>query len=118
MKLKLDYFKQQAEFFWKIFLTLESRDGDLKKKFSYETSSCPPALSPGRLLHTCAKSDLLKCLLDPTTSNCDDEPVSPTVNDFIVFDGGYLIHTLTRKATEGKPSENILKTCFFSKNST
>ena len=59
-----------------------------------------------------------KCLLDPMTSNFDDEPVSPIVYDFIVFDGGYLIHTLTRKATKGKPSANILKKCFFSKNST
>ena len=30
-KLKVDHFKQQAEFFGKIFLTLESRDGDLKE---------------------------------------------------------------------------------------
>ena len=32
-KLKVDHFKQQAEFFGKIFLTLESRDGDLKEFF-------------------------------------------------------------------------------------
>ena len=55
----------------------------------------------------------MKCLLDPTTSNFEDEPVSPIVYDFIVFDGGYLIHTLTRKATKGKPSADILKKCFF-----
>ena len=30
MNLKVDHFKQQPEFFEKIFLTLESRDGDLK----------------------------------------------------------------------------------------
>ena len=52
-------------------------------------------------------------LLDPTTSNLNDEPVSPTVYDFIVFDGGHLIHTLIRKATQGKPTANILKKCFF-----
>ena len=33
MKLKVDHFKQQAEFFGKIFLTLESREGDLKEFF-------------------------------------------------------------------------------------
>ena len=33
MKLKVDHFKQQAEFLGKIFLTLESRDGDLKEFF-------------------------------------------------------------------------------------
>ena len=33
MKLKVDHFKQQAEFFGKIFLTLERRDGDLKEFF-------------------------------------------------------------------------------------
>ena len=32
-KLKVDHFKQQAEFFGKIFPTLESRDGDLKGFF-------------------------------------------------------------------------------------
>ena len=31
MRLKLDHFNQQAEFFAKIFLTLESRDEDLKE---------------------------------------------------------------------------------------
>ena len=51
--------------------------------------------------------------MDPTTSNFDDEPVSPMVYDFIVFDGGYLIHTLTRKATTKKPSAKILKKSFF-----
>ena len=71
MKLKVDHFKQHAEFFEKIFLILESRDGDLKEFFRRETSSWPPVLSSGGLLHTCAKSVLLKCLLDPTTSNFD-----------------------------------------------
>ena len=33
MKLKVDHFKQHAEFFGKIFLILESRDGDLKEFF-------------------------------------------------------------------------------------
>ena len=33
LKLKVDHFKQQAEFFGKIFLTLESRDGDVKEFF-------------------------------------------------------------------------------------
>ena len=33
MKLKVDKFKQQAEFFGKIFQSLESRDGDLKEFF-------------------------------------------------------------------------------------
>ena len=33
MKLKVDLFKQQAEFFGKIFLTMKSRDGDLKEYF-------------------------------------------------------------------------------------
>ena len=33
MKLKVDHFKQHAEFFGKILLILESRDGDLKEFF-------------------------------------------------------------------------------------
>ena len=33
MKLKVDHFKQQAEFFGNIFQTLKSRDGDLKEFF-------------------------------------------------------------------------------------
>ena len=33
MKLKVDNFKQQAEFFGEIFQSLESRDGDLKEFF-------------------------------------------------------------------------------------
>ena len=45
MKLKVNHFKQRAEFFGKIFITLENRDGDLKEFFRHETSSWPPALS-------------------------------------------------------------------------
>ena len=115
MKLKVDHFKQQAEFFGKTFLPLESRGGDLKEFFRHEI--WPLVLSSGGLLHTCAKSDLLKCLLDPTTSNLNDEPVSPTVYNFIVFNGGYLIHTLTAKATKGETSKYFEKSV-FPKNST
>ena len=39
MRLKLDHFNQPDEFFGKIFLTLESRDGDLKEFFRHEISS-------------------------------------------------------------------------------
>ena len=118
MKLKVDLFKQPAEFFWENISNSEKPRRRSDRFVSHDSSSWPPALSSGGLLHTCAKSDLLKCLLGPTTSNFDDKPMSPTVYDFIVFDGGYLIHTLTRKSTKGKPSENILKKCFFPKNST
>ena len=93
-------------------LTLESRGGDLKEFFRHESSSWPSALSSAGFLHYCAKSYLIECLLDPTTSNFDDEPVSLTVYELIVFDGGYLIHTLTGEI-KGKPSANILKKCFF-----
>ena len=47
MKLKVDNFKQQAEFFGKIFQSLESRDGDLKEFLGHESSSWSPALSYG-----------------------------------------------------------------------
>ena len=36
MKLKVDHFKQQAEFFGKMFRTHESRDGDLKDFLAWD----------------------------------------------------------------------------------
>ena len=100
MKLKVDNFKQHAEFFGKILLILESRDGDLKEFFRHETSSWPPVLSSGGLLNTCAKSVLLKCLLDPTTSN---------------FDYSYSDSESNKGETFSKCFEKVF---FFFKNST
>ena len=112
MKLKVDHFKQPAEFFGKTFLTLESRNENLKEFLGMRQQAGHPLYHLEDCSTLVPSQIILKCVLDPMTSKFDNEPVSPAMYDFIVFDGGYLIHTVTRKATKGKPSANVKK-CFF-----
>ena len=100
------------------FVILDSRGGDLNALFRHEASTFPSDLSSGGLLHTCTKSDLLKCLMDSTASTFDDEPVSPRVYDFIVFDGGYLTHALSGKATNGETFDRYFDKVFLPRMGT
>ena len=50
-----------------------------------------------------------------TTPNFDDEPVSPRHYDLVVFDGGYLIHTLSGKAIRGETFEKYCEKVFLPK---
>ena len=92
---------------------MDSRGSDLKEFFRHESSKFPPALSSDGLLNACTKSDLLKCLMDSTASTFDDEPVSPRLYEFIVCDGGYLIHTLSGKATKGETFDTYFEKIFL-----
>ena len=98
----MEHFKQQAEFFGKTFLILDTRGGDLKEFFRHESSRFPLALSSGGIIHTCSKSDLLNCMTESMTSSPDHQCESPRSYDFVVLDGGNLIHSLSVGSMKGR----------------
>eukprot|EP00745_Piridium_sociabile_P034704 TRINITY_DN5991_c0_g1_i13.p1 TRINITY_DN5991_c0_g1~~TRINITY_DN5991_c0_g1_i13.p1 ORF type:complete len:843 (-),score=177.10 TRINITY_DN5991_c0_g1_i13:511-3039(-) len=105
IKRRMQHFKHQAELYGQMFLVLDSRGGDLEEFFRHESSPYPPALSSEGSLNCCTKSDLLEYIMEASTScaiSVDDELVAPDVYDFIVIDGGVLIHSLPGTAVQGK----------------
>ena len=82
--------------------------------FQHESSQCPPSLSSEEAIYSNTKSDLLTCILE--TSSEDDssgfEPIVPKVYDFIVLDGGALIHSITGSSQKGKTLMHFMSVSF------
>ena len=75
--------------FGQLYISMQSRDGDLKEFFSHEIQSFPPSLSDyGKLHLPSTKSELLKCI-PPTTQF---EPL--LFYDCRVLDGAAVVHFL------------------------
>lgn len=97
--------KQLTNLYGQAFIALDNRDGDLEKFCHQESSSYSPALSSEEVLSSCTKSHLLACNMEtnPTYHLSEDEElVSPDSFQFIIVDGGALIHTLPSTTVQGK----------------
>jgi len=115
IKLKMQHFKRHAELYGQAFLVLDSRGGDLEEFFQHESSPYPPALSSEGSLNSCTKSDLLVCILGAGTNSAvsvDEELVAPDVYDFIIIDGGVLIHSLPGTTVQGKTFDSYFDKVF------
>jgi hypothetical protein len=115
IKLKMQHFKHHAELYGQAFVVLDSRGGDLEEFFRHESSPYPPALSSEGSLNSCTKSDLLVYIMEASTSSIisvDEELVAPDVYDFIVIDGGVLIHSLPGTTVEGKTFDSYFYKVF------
>lgn len=66
-------------------------------------------------LNSCTKSDLLVYILEAGTSSAisvDEELVAPDVYDFIIIDGGVLIHSLPGTTVQGKTFDSYFDKVF------
>lgn len=66
-------------------------------------------------LNYCTKSDLLVYILGAGTSSAvsvDEELVAPDVYDFIIIDGGVLIHSLPGTTVQGKTFDSYFDKVF------
>ena len=63
--------KNQFQLFSQLYISTQTRGGDIGEFFSYECLPYPPALSKGGIMRTGEKADLLPCLkkLIPTRSS-------------------------------------------------
>ena len=89
--------------------------GDLEEFFRHESSPYPPALSSEGSLNSCTKSDLLVYIMEASTSSpisVDEELVAPDVYDFIIVDGGVLIHSLPGTIVQGKTFDSHFNKVF------
>ncbi|KAG1697673.1 hypothetical protein GQR58_005902 [Nymphon striatum] len=60
-KHKLTSLKNNAKLFSWLYISCQTKDGNLDDFFRHENHACPPALSDGWSLHLGTKSDLLTC---------------------------------------------------------
>ncbi len=86
---KVKLLERKVALFGQLYISMQSRDGDLKEFFAHEMQSFPPSLSDlGNLNLPSAKSELLQCIQQPG----ENEP--PTMFDCIVLDGPVTVHSL------------------------
>ena len=79
----------------------------LEEFFRHESSLYPPALSCDGSLNSCTKSHLLVNIMEATSVH--EDLVAPDAYDFIINDGGALIHSLPGTSVHGKNSDVYLK---------
>ena len=66
-EIKITVLQNNVALFAQLYIAMQSRDGDLKEFSSHEVQSFPPSLSEfGNLCLPSAKSELLKCLPQPS----------------------------------------------------
>ena len=63
--------RKEVRIFSQLYISTQTRGGDIGEFFSYECLPYPPVLSEGCIMRTCEKADLLPCLkkLIPTRSS-------------------------------------------------
>ena len=91
-KAKLSTLKSDLQLFSRMYISCQSRDGEMDIFFEHENHAWPPSLAESNSMRATNKADLLKCL----------EPLAPSQGttpdvDVKVFDGPALIHILDPK---------------------
>ncbi|CAG2195144.1 unnamed protein product [Mytilus edulis] len=90
MKDKISILKSDVSLFSRLYISCQTRGGDLEDFFAHENNINPPALSQHGKMRLGTKSDLLsKCLEPLTTTTCD----APEV-DALVIDGAAIVNML------------------------
>ena len=103
-KHQLSSLKSDCSLFSSLYISCQTRDGDLDQFFTHENQACPPSLSNMGKLRLGTKSDILSCLekLVPTLTPTDDsmpdvQPCpsmdTPTV-DAVILDGAAIVNML------------------------
>jgi hypothetical protein len=81
--------KSDVELFSRLYISCQTRDGNLEDFFRHENQAWPPALSDGGMLRLGIKSDLLTCLEDLSTA----QTKAPDAT-CVVIDGAAIIQML------------------------
>ncbi|KAG1683665.1 hypothetical protein GQR58_009801 [Nymphon striatum] len=89
-KHKLTSIKNNAQLFSRLYISCQTRDGNVDDFFRHEDQACPPILSDGWSLHLGTKSYLLTCFEDIAYSRSE----APTTTTSIVIDGAAIVQML------------------------
>ena len=87
--LQVTSLKSDVSLFSKLYISCQSRDGNLEEFFHHENQACPPSISQLGKLRMGTKSDLMKCLekcVEPT----NDVPHT----DVVILDGAVIVNFL------------------------
>ena len=88
-KEQLAALKSDCGLFSRLYISCQTRDGDIDNFFSHENQAAPPALSTGGKMRIGIKSDLLRCL----ESDLIEHNTVP-VADAIIIDGAAVVQML------------------------
>ncbi len=90
---KIKTLQNNVALFSQLYISMQSREGDLKEFFAHEIQSFPPSLSDlGKLYLPGTKSDMLNCIEQAEVSD------PPSMYDCTVLDGAVIVHILSTKA--------------------
>ena len=90
-KEQLAALKSDIGLYSRLYISCQTRDGDLDNFFSHENQAAPPALSTQGKIRLGVKADLLHCLeSDLPENNC-----SAPVSDAIILDGAVVVKMLS-----------------------
>ncbi|QQP38995.1 uncharacterized protein LOC103506659 [Caligus rogercresseyi] len=98
--------KNDHDFFARMYIGCQTRDGNLEDFFRHENQACPPALSDGGNLFTGTKSDLITCL-----EEISDAKTETHVTTCVVLDGAAIVQML--KPAASKTFEEYAHQMFF-----
>ena len=79
--------KNDCHLFSRLYISCQSRDGNMKEFFKYENQAYPPSLSSGGNIRTGSKADILQCLEKDTLGHSPDVDVK-------VLDGAAIVNML------------------------
>lgn len=88
-KAQLSALKSDCSLFSRLYISCQTRDGDIDKFFSHENQAAPPALSIGGKMRSGVKADLLHCL-----ESDSPEHNSAHVVDATILDGAAVVQML------------------------
>ena len=90
---KIKILQNNVALFSQLYISMQSREGDLHEFFAHEIQPFPPSLSDlGKLYLPGTKSDMLNCI-----EQCE-VPACPSMYGCTVLDGAVIVHILSTKA--------------------
>ncbi|KAL9954824.1 hypothetical protein ACROYT_G042404 [Oculina patagonica] len=105
---QLSSVKSDCSLFARLYISCQTRDGDLEEFFKHENQGCPPSLSHlGKLRIPKKKSDLTECLQAITTPQSE----MPPAIDVIIIDGAAAVNMIkpgTEKTFLGYAEQSFL----------
>ena len=94
-KKQINSLKCDVQLFSRLYISCQTRDGNVDEFFQHENQACPPSLSTAGKLHLGSKSDMIDCLENISEA----QSISPTTT-MVVIDRAALVQMLKPGASK------------------